>query len=121
MKSFFLKHKYYFFIFFIVLVIFLTNYKAGTYLSGWDNLQTELNPGLAVKRAFFSVWEEYQSFGLTAGMAHAADLPRAVFLWIMSFVLPQNMVRYFYHMLMLLLGGLGTFKVIKSLDPRLRG
>lgn len=93
----------------------MTNYKTGTYLSGWDNLQTELNPGLAVKRAFFSVWEEYQSFGLTAGMAHAADLPRAVFLWIMSFVLPQNIIRYFYHSLMFLLGGLGMLRLLGSL------
>ncbi|KKQ33283.1 MAG: hypothetical protein US48_C0017G0015 [Candidatus Levybacteria bacterium GW2011_GWA2_37_36] len=90
----------------------------GTYLSGWDNLQTELNPWLAVKRAFFSVWEEYQSFGLTAGMAHAADLPRAIFLLIMSFLIPQDLIRYFYHFLMLLLGGLGAMKLIIGLDPR---
>ena len=120
-KIFFNKYKYQLILFFIVLILFLANYKSGTYLTGWDNLQTELNPGLAVKRAFFSVWEEYQSFGLTAGMAHAADLPRAVFLWITSYVIPQNMIRYFYHFLMLLLGGLGTLEVIKGLDPRLHG
>ncbi|MFA6016785.1 MAG: hypothetical protein WC744_01725 [Patescibacteria group bacterium] len=108
MKNFFNKYKYQLLLLIIVGVLFWVNYKPGTYLSGWDNLQTELNPGLAVKRAFFSVWEEYQSFGLTAGMAHAADLPRAVFLWIMSFVIPQNMIRYFYHFLMLLLGGMGA-------------
>lgn len=98
----------------ITTILFLANYRSGTSLTGWDNLQTELNPGLAVKRAFFSVWEEYQSFGLTAGMAHAADLPRSIFLWIMSFVIPQNMIRYFYHFLMLLLGGLGIMKVIQD-------
>ena len=121
MKVFFSKYKYQVFLTLIVGILFWANYRSGTYLTGWDNLQTELNPGLAVKRAFFSVWEEYQSFGLTAGMAHAADLPRAVFLWIMSFVIPQNMIRYFYHFLMLLLGGLGMMKVIIGLDPRLRG
>src|SRR3990167_10966482 len=111
-KIFLKKYKYQILRFFIVLVLFSVNYKSGTYLSGWDNLQTELNPGLAVKRAVFSVWEEYQSFGLTAGMAHAADLPRTVFLWIMSFVIPQNMIRYFYHFLMLLLGGFGMFGLL---------
>ncbi len=114
MKQIINKYKYQLILFFIVFVLFLVNYKSGTYLTGWDNLQTELNPRLAVKRAFFSVWEEYQSFGLTAGMAHAADLPRAVFLWIMSFALPQNMIRYFYHFLMLLLGGLGMMRLLRS-------
>ncbi len=120
-KKIIFKYRYQFLLTIIVFILFLVNYRSGTHLSGWDNLQTELNPWLAVKRAFFSVWEEYQSFGLTAGMAHAADLPRAVFLWIMSFVIPQNMIRYFYHFLMLLLGGLGMFKVIVGLDPRLHG
>lgn len=114
-KNFLNKNKYQLILFLIVLILFLVNYKSGTYLTGWDNLQTELNPGLAVKRAFFSVWEEYQSFGLTAGMAHAADLPRAVFLWIMSYVMPQNMIRYFYHFLMLLLGGIGVMGLLAGL------
>jgi len=109
-----LKFKYQIFLTIIVVILFCLNYKPGTYLTGWDNLQTELNPWLAVKRAFFSVWEEYQSFGLTAGMAHAADLPRAIFLWFTSFILPQNIVRYFYHFLMLLVGGLGAFKLFKK-------
>jgi len=121
MKQIITKYKFQLLLFLIVFILFLTNYKSGTYLSGWDNLQTELNPGLAVKRAFFSVWEEYQSFGLTAGMAHAADLPRAVFLWVVSFILPQNMIRYFYHFLMLLLGGLGVMKIMIGMDPRLHG
>jgi len=114
MKNFLNKYKYQFLLLIIVGILFLVNYRSGTYLLGWDNLQTELNPGLAVKRAFFSVWEEYQSFGLTAGMAHAADLPRAVFLWIMSYIMPQNMIRYFYHFLMLLLGGLGVFELFNQ-------
>ncbi len=114
MKNFLNKYKYQVTLLFIACLIFWTNYKSGTYLSGWDNLQTELNPGLAVKRAFFSVWEEYQSFGLTAGMAHSADLVRAGFLWFVSFALPQNIVRYFYHFLMLFLGGFGAFKLFTT-------
>ncbi len=95
----------------LVMIIFITNYVPGTYLTGWDNLQTDLNPYLAVKRAIFSVWQEYQSFGLTAGMAHAADLPRALFLWVISFFIPQNAVRYFFQILMLFVGGIGFLKL----------
>ncbi len=107
MRSFLSKNKYQIILFFIIIVLFLINYKSGSYLLGWDSLQTELNPGLAAKRAFFSVWEEYQSFGLLAGMAHASDLIRALLLWFLSFVIPQNLIRYSYHFFMLFLGGLG--------------
>jgi len=113
MKSFLSKYQYQIILFLTVLFLFFTNYKNGTFLSGWDNLQTELNPFLAIKRAVFSVWEEYQSFGLLAGMAHASDLVRAIFLWIVSFILPQNIIRYFYHFLMLFLGGWGVFELFK--------
>jgi hypothetical protein len=107
MRSFLSKNKYQIILFVIVFVLFLINYKSGSYLLGWDSLQTELNPGLAIKRAFFSVWQEYQSFGLLAGMAHASDLIRALLLWFLSFVIPQNLIRYSYHFFMLFLGGLG--------------
>ncbi|MBN1462700.1 MAG: hypothetical protein JW922_03380 [Paludibacteraceae bacterium] len=96
-------------------MLFASNYKPGTFLIGWDSLQTELNPLLAVKRSLYAVWEEYQSFGLTSGMAHAADLIRAVLLWMVSFVLPKSVVRYFFHFLMIYVGGLGLFKLLKYL------
>jgi hypothetical protein len=110
---------YYLLIFILVLIIFFNNYQPQTYLLGWDNLQTDLNPLLGIKRALFSVWQEYQSFGLLAGMAHAADLPRAMFIFILSLILPQNLIRYFYHFLMILIGGLGMMKLfMDSCFPR---
>ena len=81
MTNFLKKYRYQILLTLIVGLLFWVNYKPGTYLLGWDSLQRDLKPGLAVKRAFFSVWEEYQSFGLPAGMAHASDLIRAVFLF----------------------------------------
>jgi hypothetical protein len=51
----------------IVFLLAITNYVPNTFLTGWDNLQTDLAPWLGVKRAFWAVWEEYQSFGLTSG------------------------------------------------------
>lgn len=99
----------------VTVIIFITNFTPGTYLLGWDSLQTELNPTLGIKRAVFSVWQEYQSFGLVAGMAHAADLVRAVVIFFMSCVLPQNMVRYSFHISMLFAGTLGTYFLLKYL------
>lgn len=80
---------------------------------GWDNLQTDLAPWLGVKRAFFSVWQEYQSFGLVAGMAHGADLVRSVMVWLLSFILPQSLIRYSLTFLLVLTGTLGMAQLLK--------
>lgn len=107
------KYGYHIAICMIALIIFAANYKPGTFLTGWDSLQTELNPGLAVKRAIFSVWEEYQSFGLVSGMAHAADLVRALVLYPLSFIVPAAVMRYLFHTAMLLVGGIGMFELLQ--------
>lgn len=99
---------------FVVSLLFFANYAPGTSLSGWDNMQTELFPSLAFKRAFFSVWEEYQSFGLLAGMAHGADLVRALWVGILGLMLPTSVVRYAFHFLMIFVGALGVFQLISS-------
>lgn len=98
----------------IVGILFQTNYVHGTFLSGWDSMQTELSPFLAVKRAFFSVWQEYQSFGLLAGMAHGADFVRALFVSFLTMIMPISMVRYTFHFLMIGLGALGMFQLISD-------
>ncbi|MFZ2664088.1 MAG: hypothetical protein WAX66_01895 [Patescibacteria group bacterium] len=112
-----LLKKYYpeLFLLGIVGFIFARNYVPGTYLIGWDSLQTEFYPWLAVKRSLFSVWEEYQSFGLPTGMAHAADLVRALFLYFLSFVINKSLLRYIFHHLVLLLGGIGAYNLFNYL------
>ena len=102
----------------IVFIVFVTNVKEGTYLIGWDHLSTELNPLLAVKRAFFAVWQEYQSLGLVGGMAHASDLIHAVFVSILALVIPQSLNRYVVHCLLLLAGAIGIHKLIEFYEPR---
>lgn len=109
------KFIYPFLLLLVVGSIFTANYVPGTYLLGWDNLQTELNPLIAVKRATHASWQEYQSFGLTSGMAHAADIVRAVFLFFVGLFLPASIVRYFFHFLMLYVGGLGLFVLLEYL------
>ncbi len=101
-------------ILFLIIVVFAvigTNFTPGTWLTGWDNLHPEFNFKLNIYRSIHAVWQEYQGLGLLGGMAHASDLPRQIFLWIMSFVLPASLIRYFYHFLMLLVGTLGVYKL----------
>ncbi|MBU3956754.1 hypothetical protein KKI19_00535 [Patescibacteria group bacterium] len=84
-------------------------------LSGWDNLHPEFNFFLNIKRSIFAVWQEYQGLGLLGGMGHASDLPRQLFLWLTSFILPTHLLRYFYHFLMLFIGPLGIYFLLKKI------
>ncbi len=99
----------------VVLVLAITNYKSGTYLMGWDNFQTDLNPLLGVKRSLFSVWEDFQSFGLVAGMAHAADFVHTMSILLLSYILPQPLIRYTFMFLMILAGGCGMYQLLEFL------
>ncbi|MGI5840685.1 MAG: hypothetical protein ACOX6N_00470 [Patescibacteria group bacterium] len=92
----------------ILGLVFYQNYTPGTYLTGWDNLHPEFNLPANIKRSIFSTWQEYQGLGLLAGMAHAADLPRQLFLLLISPLVPIDLLRYVYHFLLI---GLGTFGV----------
>ncbi len=94
----------------ITLFLVYLNYEPGTYLVGWDNLQSELNPLLNLKRAFFAVWQEYQSLGLLGGMAHAADLPRVLLVFLLSLLkIDNSLIRYITTFLPLVLGPLGVY------------
>lgn len=101
-------------IFSLWLVVVVANFYLGTWLSGWDNLHAEFDVGLNLQRSVFSVWQEYQGLGLLAGMAHAADLPRVLFVGLLSFILPAESVRYGFHFLMLLIGPLGMFFLLNK-------
>jgi len=114
MRRFLLHHIFPLLLICIVCIIAINNYAPGTYLTGWDNYQTDLNPWLGVKRAFFSVWQEGQSFGLLAGMGHGADIVRACVVWMMSAFIPQSMLRYALHILILFAGVLGMYTLLQS-------
>ena len=115
--TFFLKaSKLYLLALIIILgTLFYTNYSPGTWLTGWDNLHPEFNFKLNIHRALYSVWQEYQGLGLLAGMAHASDLVRTLFLGALSPLIPAHLSRYFYHFLMLATGTLGIFFFLKNI------
>ncbi len=102
-------------IFILVIAIALANYEPNTLLTGWDNLHPEFNLSLNIKRSFFSVWQEYQSLGLLGGMGHAADIVRQFFLLLLSLLIPQFDLRYFWTILTLLIGGIGAVELSKAL------
>ncbi len=99
----------------LVLLLFVTNYLPGSYLTGWDNLHPEFNFAANIQRAIFAVWQEYQGLGLLGGMGHATDIVHGVFLYIISFVLPESILRYVWTFLMLWLGCIGMYVLLRRI------
>ena len=102
-------------LFLICLVIISQAYVPGTWLSGWDTLHPEFDFLLNIKRQIFGVFREEQGLGAVAAHSHMADLPRTLFLWLSSVVIPQNLLRFFYIALCLPIGVLGTYFFIKNI------
>ncbi|MEX1052400.1 MAG: hypothetical protein WEC80_00965 [Patescibacteria group bacterium] len=115
MLSYFKKLKIDYFLLFLILIavfLFFNNYTPGTFLSGWDTLHPEFNFKLYFQRAF-SFWQDHQGLGAPASQAHVADIPRAFLLWIFSWVIPLEFVRYSYFLLTIILGPVGIYLLIK--------
>lgn len=114
MKSFLRRYWPVFFILFVELILFVCNYKKGTFLIGWDNLYPELNFSVNIKRSFFSVWQEYRSLGYIDSMSHAANLFHDFFRFFLSLFLPLNLIRWFFIFLMHLIGGVGVYFLMEN-------
>lgn len=93
----------------VVASVIFTNLPPNGWLIGWDNLHTEFDFLLNIKRSIYSVWQEYQGLGLVGGMGHASDIFRELFLWLLSFFIEQKWLRYTYHALMVLSGVIGSY------------
>lgn len=97
----------------ISLIVCISNYKFGTYLSGWDTLHPEFNFPEYFKR-ILSVWQEQQGLGAVAAQAHAAELSRVILLFLASFFLPLSFLRYFFFFVTLITGPLGVYFFTKE-------
>jgi len=97
-------------LFFITGLLIFLNFEPGTFLTGWDNLHPEFDIQENLRRTLFSVWQEYRGPGLLGGMAHAADLPRVLLIWLLLAVkITPDIIRYLTTFLPLILGPLGVY------------
>ena len=97
----------------IAFLIIFKSYTPGTILSGWDTLHPEFDFGLYFRR-IFTIWQSNQGLGAPPSQSHIGDLPHAFILWIMSFILPMNSLRYVYILSMLMIGPLGVYFFLKD-------
>ncbi len=96
-------------------LLFFTNYAPDTWLVGWDNVMPEFNLELNLKRAFFSLWQDYRGLGLVDGMAHTANFMHTLYIAILSVVFPDHLLRYIFIILTHLLGGIGMYVLLQRI------
>lgn len=104
-------------LFTLSLLIVLKSYAVSTILSGWDTLHPEFDFVLYFRR-ILAVWQPHQGLGAPPSQAHLSDLPRVFILWLMSFILPLNALRYAYILSMLIIGPLGVYFFLKQISPK---
>src|SRR3989344_7258589 len=111
----FLRHWPILILVLLELALFAANYSPNTYLIGWDNIMPEFNFREGFLRSIFGVWQEHRGLGFYDGMSHVANLLHTLFIWILSLALPISLLRYSFHFLMHLLGGLGAFFLMRHI------
>lgn len=113
------KHKSLYFHLALLVGVFgvftIVNFPYGKWFTGWDNLHPEFNFWLNFKRAMSAVWQENQGLGTYGGHGYAATLPHTLLLWLMSLVIPLLYLRSTFTFLMLLIGVLGVFFLVRRL------
>ena len=70
----------------ISIILAITNYTPGTFLSGWDTLHPEFNFGLNLGREITGVFRTEQGLGAVAAHSHMADLPHVFILYFLNFI-----------------------------------
>lgn len=119
MKHFFANHWPAFLLTLISLLLCILNYTPRTFLSGWDTLHPEFNFSLNFQRIFWGVFRTEQGLGAVAAHSHMVELPRMIILWIVNPLLPMSFLRYFYIFLMLIIGPVGVFYLLRYLISQL--
>lgn len=105
----------------IEAVVFAANFTPKTYLIGWDNVMPEFNLKLNYLRALSAVWQDYRGLGTLDGMAHGANLFHVMYINLLSFFLPQNMLRYSFIGLTHLIGGIAFYYLAVKLFKNKHG
>ncbi len=99
----------------IPAVISYQNFNSGTYLSGWDTIHSEFDFNITFSRLLSPTYMDHQGLGAVSSQSHIAELPRIIFIYLLSFVASENFLRYSWIFLMLIIGPLGVYFFLKEL------
>jgi len=112
----FLKNNIY-----VILLILIAsficykNYVPNTFLTGWDTLHPEFNFPSYWNRIINGAWQSHQGLGAVNTQAHASEIPRILFLMLLSLIFKLSDIRYIYAFLMLIIGPLGVYYYVKKI------
>ena len=93
----------------ISVIVFFLNHTPGTWQTGWDTLHPEFDFALNIPRTLLGIWQDNQGLGSLGGHSHAADLSRVLIMLLADLIFPTNFLRYFYLLITLIAGPLGTY------------
>ena len=105
------------FVYFVVLglIVLFCNYDKGTWLSGWDNIHSEFLPAdNLINKSLFGIWQEGYGLGAAVANAPVTEIVRQPFIVLLALLLPDSLVRYVWHIGMLVLGGYGLYLLTNS-------
>ncbi|NCN87768.1 MAG: hypothetical protein GW941_02640 [Candidatus Pacebacteria bacterium] len=100
---------------FIGLAIAYLNIDLNKSYSGWDNIIAELDVVRYARQVFFGAWTEHQSFGAPAAQGQLAEVTRLPILFLLKWLLPDNLVRYTYIFSTFIIGGVGMYFYISKI------
>jgi len=96
-------------LFLFCLALFVANHNPNNWLVGWDNVLSEFDIGLSLKRSLFGAWAEHFGLGVASGFPISTELFRLPLLGILKLLFDISSIRYIWTFIMLFLGSVGTF------------
>ncbi len=106
-------------LFSVVVLIGVQNYTPGAYYTGWDNTHPELNIQEFARRVFGGAWAQYQGTGAPAAQSQLAELARLPFIALLTWILPNHLVRYVNLFVLVFCGGIFMYYfLVKSIFYR---
>jgi hypothetical protein len=100
---------------FVALTIAYFNIDSQTSYSGWDNIIAEFDLVRYARQVIFGSWIEHQSFGAPAAQGHLSEVTRLPILFLLKWLLPDNLVRYTYIFSTFTIGGVGMYLYISQI------
>lgn len=105
----------------VFLLVFVLNFPFHTFFTGWDAIHPEFNFSVNFTRGLFSFWQENYGLGTMTGHGFAATLPHTYVLYLLSFVIPVEMLRSVFTFLCLYIGGIGSYFLIQKILSGFQG
>lgn len=93
----------------VSLLVVASNFQLNSWYSGWDNLHGEFDLQRYTYQILGGAWLEHQGLGAPMNLAHLAEISRLPWLWLLSVLVPQNLIRISFIFTMYVLGGINMY------------